>query len=205
MGANVGANVRRRMWGRKMNQTPTLSPGLGGPIVRPKRRPVVAKVRRINACCYIAVAPDANIEGWRRRLQELFASSSRLFVEASLKQIVAASKLPGEATASTASVSAALEIIASLQPENEAQAALAIHIACLHCASLNVLSRIHCIGERNMIAIATAASKLERAFHNAIETYNRMKRGVTQIVRVERVEVQAGAQAVIGVVGPQSR
>jgi hypothetical protein len=51
-----------------------------------------------------------------------------------------------------------------------------------------------------MIAMATACAKLEHAFHSAIETYYRMKRGVTQIVRVERVEVQPGAQAVIGVV-----
>ena len=48
--------------------------------------------------------------------------------------------------------------------------------------------------------MATACAKLEHAFHSAIETYYRVKRGVTQIVRVERVEVQPGAQAVIGVV-----
>jgi hypothetical protein len=89
-------------------------------------------------------------------------------------------------------------LIASLEPENEVQAALAV--SCLHTASLNVLSRTHGIGERNMIAMATACAKLERALHSAIETYYRMKRGVTQIVRVERVEVQPGAQAVIGVV-----
>ena len=51
-----------------------------------------------------------------------------------------------------------------------------------------------------MIAMATACAKLEHALHSAIETYYRVKRGVTQIVRVERVEVQPGAQAVIGVV-----
>ena len=62
------------------------------------------------------------------------------------------------------------ELIASLEPENEAQAALAIHVACLHTASLNVLSRTPNIGERNMIAMATACAKLEHAFHNAIET-----------------------------------
>jgi len=73
-------------------------------------------------------------------------------------------------------------------------------VACLHTASLNVLSRTPSIGERNMIAMATACAKLEHAFHSAIETYYRVKRGVTQIVRVERVEVQPGAQAVIGVV-----
>ena len=50
-----------------------------------------------------------------------------------------------------------------------------------------------------MIAMTTACAKIEHAFHSAIETYYRVKRGVTQIVRVERV-VQPGAQAVIGVV-----
>jgi hypothetical protein len=40
---------------------------------------------------------------------------------------------------------------------NEVQAALAIHVACLHTASLNVLSRTHSIGERNVIAMATAS------------------------------------------------
>jgi hypothetical protein len=40
----------------------------------------------------------------------------------------------------------------------------------------------------------------DRRVHSAIETYYRVKRGVTQIVRVERVEVQPVAQAVIGVV-----
>lgn len=175
------------------------------PCPKPKRRPMVAKVRQLNAVRAIAVAPDGDIAGWRMRLRELLATSSPLFVGASLKQLIAACKLPGEGKASTASISAALEIIASLQPENEAQAALAIHIACLHCASVNVLSWIHNIGERNMIAVATAAAKLERAFHNAIETYNRMKRGVRQIVRVERIEVQQGAQAVIGVVERESR
>jgi hypothetical protein len=31
----------------------------------------------------------------------------------------------------------------SLQPENEVQAAVAVHIACLHTATINVLKRMH--------------------------------------------------------------
>ena len=100
--------------------------------------------------------------------------------------MIEASKLPDQGVGTTTSLTAALELIASLEPENEAQAALAVHVACLHTASLNVLSRTHSIGERNIIAMATACAKLEHAFHSAIETYYRVKRGVTQIVRVER-------------------
>ncbi len=59
---------------------------------------------------------------------------------------------------------------------------------------------MHFIRERNVVAIATAAAKLERAFQAGMETYYRMKSGVTEVVRVEKVEVQAGAQAVVGMV-----
>jgi hypothetical protein len=161
----------------------------------------VAKVRQVENQKRIAVAPDsAQIAMWRAQMKALFATASPLFVEASLRQLIEASKLPGECTATTTSLSAALELIASLEPENEAQAAIAVHVACLHTASLNVLKRMHMISERNMIATAIAASKLERAFHSAIETYHRVKRGVTQIIRIEKVEVQSGGQAIVGMI-----
>jgi hypothetical protein len=100
---------------------------------------------------HFAVAPDGDVAGWRSRLKELFGTASPLFVEASLRQLIEASKLPSEGVGTTTSLSAALELIASLEPENEAQAALAVHVACLHTASLSVLSRTHrydCDGDR---------------------------------------------------------
>lgn len=168
-----------------------------GSLAKIRRRPVVAKVHRVNASEIYAKAPDADIAGFRTRLKQTLGSNSPLFVEASLRSLISAAKLPGEPTASTTSLSASLELIASLAPENEAQSALAIHVACLHLASLNVLSRIHCVTERNVIAMAAAGAKLERAFQSSLEAYHRVKRGATQIVRVERVEVQPGAQALI--------
>ena len=82
-----------------------------------------------------------------------------------------------------------------LSPENEAQAALAIHVACLHAATTNVMSRMGVIpGERRAVIIATAASRLSRAFDHALETYHRIKRGNIQVIRIEKVEVQPGAR-----------
>jgi hypothetical protein len=105
-----------------------------------QRRPIVAKVRQVENQKRIAVAPDdAQVAAWRARMKEIFATGSPLFVEASLRELIETSRLPGECVATTTSLSAALELIASLQPENEAQAALAVHIACLHTASLNLL------------------------------------------------------------------
>jgi hypothetical protein len=172
-----------------------------GGVVRPapqRRRPQVAKVKRIEGCRRIVVAPDEDVAGFRLRLKDLFATSSPLFVEASLKQLLYATRLPGEDVGCTTSVSAALELIAALEPANEVEASLSIHIACLHAASLNVLGRMHSVGERNVIAYSTAAAKLEGAYQRSIESYRRLKYGQTQVVRIERVNIEAGAQAVIG-------
>jgi hypothetical protein len=105
-----------------------------------RRRPIVAKVRKIDGNPrHFAVAPDGDVAGWRSRLKGLFGTASPLFVEASLRQVIEASKLPGQGVASTTSLSAALELIARLEPENEAQAALAVHAYIR--PSLNMLSR----------------------------------------------------------------
>jgi hypothetical protein len=106
--------------------------------------------------------------------------------------------LPGEPVATSLSVSAALAFIQGLEPENEAHAALAVNAACLYAASANVLSHLNTLGgERRVVALATAASRLSRAFHSALEKYSRLKRGNTQVIRVEKLEVQSGAQALL--------
>lgn len=142
--------------------------------------------------------------GVRVRLKELFGTLSPDFVDASMRQLLKLAVLPGHGVATSTSLSAALALIASLAPRDEAQAALAVHIACLHMASLGVLARMtETVSERRLIPMASAAAKLERAFQSALDNYYRMQRGATQVVRIERVEVQSGAQAIVGVVGPR--
>ncbi len=146
-----------------------------------------------------AEAPDMDLVEWREALRHAFGTTSDAFVEASLQRLVAAAMLPGEPVGTSVSVSAALALVQSLEPENEAQAALAINAACLHAASANVMSRLSTGGgDRRVVMLATAASRLERAFHNALDTYYRLKRGHTQVIRVEKLEVQPGGQALVG-------
>ena len=40
--------------------------------------------------------------------------------------------------------------------------------------------------------------RFERAFQGAVETFYRVKRGNTQVIRVEKIEIQPGAQAIVG-------
>ena len=115
----------------------------------------------------VAAPPDGeDVAVWETRLKEVLGTTSDHFVKASVRQLIVANKLPGQAVACTTSLSAALAFIGSLEPENEAQAALAVQLAALHSATMNVLGRIHNIGERNMITMASAGAKLERAFQS---------------------------------------
>ena len=166
-----------------------------------RKRPVRASVTQTPGTSFDKAQPiDEGPKEWRRRLQELFGPLSPEFVETSMRQLLRVAVLPNETEASSVSLSAALALVSSLAPEDEAQAALAVHIACLHMASIRMLGRSHHCSERHVVAMGAVAAKLERAFQSALETYYRLRRGGTQIVRVERVEVQAGAQAIVGVV-----
>jgi hypothetical protein len=79
--------------------------------------------------------------------------------------------------------------------------ALAVEIACLHAACGIRLGRLTwTMQERPTMAAANATAKLERALHSAIKTYLRLKHGNTQVIRIERIEIQGGAQAVVGAV-----
>src|SRR3954471_6102734 len=105
----------------------------------------------------------------------------------------------GRGSRATTSLWATLALIQGLGPENEAQAALAVNSACLHAACTNVLSRLQPGGgDRRVVYLATAVARLNRAFQGAVETFYRVKRGNKQVIRVEKIEIQPGAQAIVG-------
>jgi len=165
-----------------------------------RAKPVRAKVRQVEGSIRRVAEPihQSHAE-WASALRQALGTTSDHFVEASLQRLLAASALPTEAVASTTSLSAALALIQGMEPENEAQAALAVNAACLHAACTNVISRLQPSGgDRRVIYLATAVARLERAFHSALETFYRVKRGNTQVIRVEKIEIQPGAQAIVG-------
>jgi hypothetical protein len=178
-GGYTGEALAERRWAKELVRRLVKGEGLLTELYRPgalvsenatgtaasKPPPVSAKVTQLGGVeSRRAEPPDGDYAEWNRRLQEAFGTASPHFVSASLYQLVKAAKLPGEGVISTVGMSAALALISSLEPEKEVQATLAVHIACLHVASLNVLARTHSIGERNVIAMATAGAKLERVF-----------------------------------------
>jgi hypothetical protein len=84
-------------------------------------------------------------------------------------------------------------------PENEVQAALAVDTACLHAASACVLAKIATTSIESRTTVGSnAVAKLQRAFHSAINAFYRVKFGNRQVIRIEKVVIEAGAQAIVG-------
>jgi hypothetical protein len=120
------------------------------------------------------------------------------FVDATLYQLQAAARLPNSGVSEIA-VNAALALIEGEKPKGETECAIVIQMALIHSATMAVLGRLSgAYGDRSVLAAATAVSRLSRAFSTLVETLRRLRKGGSQVIRIERVEVRDGGQAVIG-------
>jgi hypothetical protein len=167
-----------------------------------RRPPVKLKLERVN-CDFGRPCPpdDVQAQEWGRRLKQAFATVSPDFIDASLSQLIMAARLPGGGLSETA-VNAALAFIEGAKPRDEVEAALVIQMAATHSATMAVIRRIGSGGggDRSLAVVASAASRLLRAYATQVETLRRLRNGGSQFVRVEHVHVAEGAQAVVGLV-----
>ena len=165
----------------------------------PRREPVRVKLERVNAGFSKTHPPDGQGEIWWARMKEALGTSSSDFVDASLFQLQRAAQLPCSGISELA-MNAALAMIEAAAPQNEIEGALAVQMACVHTAAISVLARFGGAGpsEQRVAALASAASRLVRAYSGHAETLRRLRHGSDQYVRVEHVHVNEGGQTVIG-------
>ncbi len=165
----------------------------------PRPKPVRVSLRRINANVEQVYPPTGDSMEWWTRLKAAMGTASSDFVSQTLFQLQTAARLPNGGVSEIA-VNAALSMIESAKPNDEVEAALIIQMACTHTAAMAVLSRIGGAhgGDRHVALMASAGARLLHAFTAQIETMRRLRGGGAQIIRIERVEVSDGGQAVIG-------
>ncbi len=175
-------------------------------IKRPFRSPAISKkagvrvkLERIDCDASRSLPPDGDRQTWIDRLKTALGTASIEFVDATLFQLQAAARLPNGGVSEIA-VNSALAMIEGERPQTETECAIVIQMACLHSATMAVLGRIgggHG-GDRHVLATATAVSRLSRSFAILVETLRRLRNGSSQVIRIERVDVRDGGQAVIG-------
>jgi hypothetical protein len=163
-----------------------------------RKAPVRVKLERVSCDVAKSLPPDGNHQVWLDRLKAALGTGSMDFLDATLFQIQAAARLPNSGVSEIA-VNAALAMIEGEKPKGETECAIVIQMALIHSATTAVLGRLAVAhGDRSVLAAATAVSRLSRAFSTLVETLRRLRNGGGQVIRVERVEVSHGGQAVIG-------
>ena len=175
------------------------------PVDQPGPSPVRVKLRH-NASLAKPYSPDGESKVWWKRLKKALGTKSSDFVNASLLELQAAAHLPFGGISEVA-MNAALALIEAAAPRNEIEGALAVQMACTHTAALAVLARFSGGGgsERRVVALASAAARLMRAYSGQVETLRRLRHGGDQHVRVEHIHINEGAQEVIGTVRAPDR
>jgi len=156
-------------------------------------------LEHINCDVAKLLPPDGDHQAWLDRLRAALGTASIDFVNATLFQLQAAARLPNSGLSETA-LNAALALIEGERPKGETECAIVVQMACIHSATMAVLGRLgggHG-SDRHVLATATAASRLSRAFAILSETLRRLRSGGSQVIRIERVDVREGGQAVIG-------
>jgi hypothetical protein len=169
-----------------------------------RRPPVRVRTRRITASSARLYPPDGAGKIWWGRLKMALGTASSDFVNASLLQLQAAAQLHCGGISEVA-INSALAMIEAAAPQNEIEGAIAVQMACTHAAAMSVLARFAGGGgsERRVVALASAAGRLLRAYSGQVETLRRLRHGGDQYVRVEHVHISEGGQAVIGNVQSQ--
>ena len=100
----------------------------------------------------------------------------------------------------------ALSVVASVAPCDALEAMLAVQMAAVHQATMTMARRLnHVETIHQQDAAERGLNKLARTYAGQMETLKRYRSKGPQVVRVERVTVQEGGQAVVGNVGTGGR
>lgn len=119
------------------------------------------------------------------------------FYEGVLEQVAALGK-QGSAISETSS-NFVMSVVAGVQPQDEVEAMLAIQMGAIHQATMMMARRInHVDNIPQQDSAERALNKLARTFTSQVETLKRYRSKADQTVRVERVEVNDGGQAIVG-------
>jgi hypothetical protein len=188
----------------------TLAPvGANSPISLPstprKKPPRVRKPSRNHDQC---VAPTPDLEAHRAALREAFGNTlSDEFAEVMLGKLITALRPGPFDHLDEATLNAAIALIASVNPQTELQALLAVQIVATGFTQLKFLS----LSQRHLDEIyidvyGGYAAKLLRLQLDLVQALDRCQRGGRQTVEVRHVTIHSGAQGVVGIINaPEKR
>lgn len=157
------------------------------------------KIRKTRRKTVVSVDhPDERVGG--ALMMAALGTSNPAFTSGITKQIVSHTKPTNEASLAGANFMVAM--IQGVEPRDEVEAMLATQMAVVHMATMTLAGRVASSGNIfEFNSSERALNKLARTFTSQMDALKRYRSDGRQTVRVERVTVEAGGQAVVGAVG----
>jgi hypothetical protein len=170
---------------------------------RTARRPP-ARIKRSKGEAGATVRPDhPDLATGLFTLMGALGTASPEFMHGLLKQVMNAASQGQEV--SEADTNFVLSVINGIEPRDEIEAMLGAQMAAVHMASMTFARRLaHVQNIPQQDAAERAFNKLTRTFTTQMEALKRYRSTGQQVVRVERVSVEAGGQAIVGSVTASS-
>jgi hypothetical protein len=145
-----------------------------------------------------------NTDEDRIRLMAALGVADISFLSALMTQL--ANAMSSKTGVSEMNLRFALNTVASIKPNDEIEAMLAAQMAAVHACAMDT-SRRYMNSESlpGKDSAERALNKLTRTFATQMETLKRYRSKGQQVVRVERVTVHEGGQAIVGAVSHGGR
>jgi len=159
------------------------------------------RVRKPSASHDVIHAPTADLETHRAMLRATFGTLSEEFADTMMGKIISGLRPNAYDILGEATLNAALATVASLKPESEIEALMAVQAVIAGFSALRMmeLSQRH-LGEVNITVYGGYANRLLKLQSELLQTLERRRRGNSQSILVKHVNFHAGAQGVVGIV-----
>jgi hypothetical protein len=160
--------------------------------------PRVLKPSRMNDQ---VLAPTQDLEAHRAALRRVFGTLSEEYSQTMFGKLVAALRPNPYEHLDEATLNGAIALVASMKPETELQALLAVEIAAIGFAGHKLLRQsLQHLDEIHIGVYGNYALKLLRLQLDMIRALDQHRRGNKQTVEVRHVHIYPGAQGVVGIV-----
>ncbi len=145
-------------------------------------------------------APYADLDAHHLRMLDTFGTNSPFFLSRRVHELENMLTMTGEENSTElAALNSGLAVVASVAPENELEALLAVQMAGTHALGCEMMGRAMRNADIDRASTyVNLATKLQRTFTTQLEALARMRGKGQQTVRVEHVTVESGAQAIVG-------
>lgn len=199
-GADKGADAPERDLGPdEYEPTAAERAAIDGHFSRKRSKPPAPKIRlkEVAAHDYDIKYAHASQSLGEILLENALCVADSDFLHGILQQVLNASQVDGKV--SEHMMNFALAAIRGVRPKDEVEVMLATQMAAVHLHAMSFSMRVACTPSvEGLMKFEPALNRLTRTFAAQMEALKRYRSKGEQVVRVERVYVGPGAQAIVG-------